>query len=133
MFKRALSTALLLATITASAPPSALAARTNGATYDLVCIWNDTDSTVNFSYRGNADSEWQDVALEPGDWKGIYWNDTRSFHAVTVEYDSDTSDDVDWDKDDIYPIDARTTNCEKSGSDYSFSPLFGDYISLSED
>ena len=116
MLKRVLSTALLLATITASAPLSALAARTTGATYDLVCIWNDTDSTVNFPYRCNADSDWQDVALEPGDWWSIYWNDTRSFHTVTVEYDSDISDDVDRDQDNIYLIDASTTDCRTTVS-----------------
>lgn len=129
MFKRLMLSALtLLPTLT----PNASAARSNVSGYDMVCVWNHTDHTVNFSYLGTNDDGWTDVTLRPGTWQGIYWTYDGSFHSVDVEYDSDMTGDEDYDGDTIYPVWAGSTDCDQAGSDYTFDTLFDDYITLNE-
>lgn len=131
MTLRTLFAAGMLAVLTYS--PSVQAARANGNSYDLVCVWNDTDRVVNFSYQGNNDSDWKDVSLKPGSWQGIFWNNDQDFHSVTVEFDSDPSSQTSWDQRTIYPISAASTNCDKAGADYTFDWTFDDQLWLFKD
>lgn len=91
--------------------------------YDLVCIYNQTNVTINFRYRwGNG--SWTTTQVQPGYMQSIWWeydypNEDWS-PKLTIRFDSDLSSDTSYKSYSLEPLAAPTTNCRDYGRDYDF-------------
>lgn len=103
--------------------------------YDMVCIYNQTDETINFAYRW-GDGSWTQTSVRPGGGRSIRWAydypDEGWSPRFSVKFDADLSSRTDWTYYVLKPLGAETTDCDEYGHDYDFKYLGGSttYIDL---
>jgi hypothetical protein len=97
--------------------------------YALVCITNNTSSTINFDFAWGED-DWETRSLEPGDTRYFAWEFDYANQNVApdfyINFDSDMTQGEYWLD---YPLErfaAPETDCIYYGSQYAF-----DYDSVS--
>lgn len=88
----------------------------------LICIYNDTNGTINFQYRWN-NSDWVSTSVRPGHRRSVWWN----FHYINdptpnldVTFDSDMTDGLWWITYNLDPQRAPEATCDHYGNVYTF-------------
>jgi len=129
--KKFLTPALIAFTVLSGVLSSQASA--SHAEYDLVCVHNDTDRTVNFSYLGDTDDDWTSSSVRPNGVSKIYWSTAYSDHYLTLRFDADMSNRTRMVEYTLYPDAAVDVDCDYYGSDYRFKWRSGNTIDLYDD
>lgn len=128
--KNILMTALgtvLFATVLAT--PAQAQKANNPDTYQLMCLHNKTNRTISFAYQTTGSTEWEEMDLAANNDTWISWS-TSTQQKVNIRFDSDLSNNTDWEARAVTTSTANANDCAKYGSDFSFKWKSDTYIEL---
>jgi hypothetical protein len=61
--------------------------------FRVACIWNETDTTLNYSARIN-NGRWETYSLSPGQWRGHYIEHPNGSSSMLIRFDAAMSEQV---------------------------------------